>query len=104
MLSPDTETRMLLACYLHGDTTLEKLKHEVMKVAWRLDRESVAEHPLTSQVILALYDDGFGARTEVQLRLLFEDLFRASGPSKLDRRGKVRLLVPLARADQQSLE
>ncbi len=102
MLSPDTETRMLLATYLHGDATLEGLKNEVMNAAWRVD--SLSDHPLTSEVLLALYEHGFGAATEGDLRRLFGDLFRASGPSGFDRRGKVRLLPPVAPADRQSLE
>jgi hypothetical protein len=95
MLAPDTETRMLLACYLHGDATLESLKDQVTNVSSRVD--SLSDHPLTSEVLLALYEHGFGAATEADLRRLFEDLFRISGPSGLGRRGKVRLLPPVGR-------
>ncbi len=102
MLAPDTETRMLLATYLHGDATLEGLKADVMDVALRVD--SLSDHPLTSEVVLALYEHGFGAATEADLERLFADLFRASGPSGLGRRAKVLLLPPVGRADYQSLD
>ncbi len=78
MVAPDTETRMLLAIYLHGDATLEELKNAVRNVASRVD--SLSDHPLTSEVLLALYGHGAGAATEADLRRLFEDLFRASRP------------------------
>ena len=102
MLRPDTETRMLLATYLHGDATLEGLKNDVMDVAARA-ADGLSDHPLTSEVILALYEHAFGAATEADLRDLFGDLFRASGPSGFDRRGKVRVLPPVGRAAPESL-
>ncbi len=73
MLTPDTETRMLLAIYLHGDATLGSLKNEVMNVALQVA-------PLTSEVLLALREHDVGAKTEDDLRSLFEDLFRTSRP------------------------
>ncbi len=94
MLRPDVETRMLLATYLHGDATLEGLKNEVMNVAWRVD--SLSDHPLTSEVVLALYEHGFAAGTEADLRRLLGDLFRAFGPSGFERRATVRVLPPVA--------
>src|SRR3712207_3106913 len=75
MLSPDVETRMLLACYLNGDATLEALKNQVMDLASRV-ADGLRDHPLTSEVVLALYEHGFGAATEADLRRLFGDLFR----------------------------
>jgi hypothetical protein len=95
MLSPDTETRMLLATNLHGDNALEGLKNQVMDVAART-AGSLSDHPLTSEVVLALYEHGFGAGTEADLRRLFGDLFRAFGPSGFERRGKIRVLPSVA--------
>jgi hypothetical protein len=95
MLSPDVETRMLLACYLNGDATFEALKNQVMDLASRV-ADGLRDHPLTSEVVLALYEHGFGAATEADLRRLFGDLFRAFGPSGFERRGNVQVLPPVA--------
>jgi hypothetical protein len=56
MLSPDAETRMLIACYLHGDLSVHELRRRVMHLAWSLDGASFRDHPLTSKAIRYLHD------------------------------------------------
>jgi hypothetical protein len=83
MLSPDAETRMLIACYLRGDLSVHDLRRQVTAIAWRLDAESLEDHLLTSKAILYLHDFVFGHGTEADLADLVRELFQDTRPAPL---------------------
>jgi hypothetical protein len=80
MLTPDTETRMLIACYLHGDLSIHDLRRQIMKLAWRLD--ALDDHPLTSKAILYLHDHGFSGPSTAEMTQVLADLLEEARPSR----------------------
>jgi hypothetical protein len=82
MLSPDTETRMLIACYLRGDLSVHDLRRQVTTLAWRIDPDSSPDHALTSRAILYLHEYAFRKRTEPDLVVALEDLFQETRRSR----------------------